>query len=154
MNINPLILPVAFAAAAALSALPARAQAPFSDVPADHWAYAAVEKLRNAGIIEGYPDKSYGGARPMTRYEFAIAVERLLDGQRTVELRDEATRADVKSLRDELGAKFATKEEVEALRRRLTDGLRPELGRQGQAVRSLRDRMIGLSAPLPPSKPR
>ena len=29
---------------------------PFSDVPAGHWAYAAVAKLAAAGIVDGYPD--------------------------------------------------------------------------------------------------
>lgn len=28
---------------------------PFVDVPKDHWAYNAVEYLRQLGIIEGYP---------------------------------------------------------------------------------------------------
>lgn len=27
----------------------------FRDVPRDHWAYAAVQRLAGAGIIEGYP---------------------------------------------------------------------------------------------------
>lgn len=36
--------------------LPAsRAAAPFPDVPKDHWAAAAVETLRQRGIIIGYP---------------------------------------------------------------------------------------------------
>ncbi len=28
---------------------------PFPDVPKDHWAFAAVETVRKAGIIVGYP---------------------------------------------------------------------------------------------------
>ena len=28
---------------------------PFSDVPKDHWAAAAVETLRQRGIVKGYP---------------------------------------------------------------------------------------------------
>jgi len=28
---------------------------PFSDVPPDHWAAAAVETLRQRGIVKGYP---------------------------------------------------------------------------------------------------
>ena len=28
---------------------------PFSDVPKDHWAAAAVETLRRRGIVKGYP---------------------------------------------------------------------------------------------------
>jgi len=32
---------------------------PFSDVPADHWAASAVETLRRAGIVAGYPAGTY-----------------------------------------------------------------------------------------------
>ena len=44
---------------------------PFSDVPARHWAYDAVNKLAAEGVIEGYPGGTYGGDRLMTRYEMA-----------------------------------------------------------------------------------
>jgi outer membrane murein-binding lipoprotein Lpp len=55
-----------------------KANGPFADVPTDHWAYNSVEKLRDAGIVIGYPDGTYGGRRAMTRYEFAEAIARLL----------------------------------------------------------------------------
>jgi hypothetical protein len=55
-----------------------RGNGPFADVPTDHWAYSSVETLRNAGIVIGYPDGTYGGARPTSRYEFATAIARLL----------------------------------------------------------------------------
>ncbi len=44
---------------------------PFSDVPAGHWAYDAVNKLAAESVIEGYPSGTYGGDRLMTRYEMA-----------------------------------------------------------------------------------
>lgn len=47
---------------------------PFSDVPAGHWAYDAVNKLAAEGVVEGYPDGTYGGDRLMTRYEMAQIV--------------------------------------------------------------------------------
>jgi len=53
---------------------------PFADVPPDHWAYNAVEQLRQAGLTEGYPDRTFKGKRPMTRYEFARFVQLLLQG--------------------------------------------------------------------------
>ncbi|HVT11010.1 MAG TPA: S-layer homology domain-containing protein [Fimbriimonadaceae bacterium] len=31
-------------------------QAPFRDVPPSHWAYKAVQELKEAGILVGYPD--------------------------------------------------------------------------------------------------
>ena len=62
-----------------LASTPVFAQGPFADVPSDHWAYQAVDKLQKRGIVIGYPDQTYGGKRSMTRYEFAIAISRLLD---------------------------------------------------------------------------
>jgi hypothetical protein len=52
----------------------------FPDVPRDHWAYAALQKLAAAGVLEGYPPTgNYIGAKPMTRYEFAVAIARVLN---------------------------------------------------------------------------
>jgi len=50
-----------------------------SPVPFDHWAYDAVEALRNQGLIIGFPDESFRGDCPLTRYEFAMLISRLLD---------------------------------------------------------------------------
>ena len=44
---------------------------PFPDVPANHWAYEYLNNLVAMGVIEGYPDGTFGGDRTMTRYEFA-----------------------------------------------------------------------------------
>lgn len=51
---------------------------PFSDVPAGHWAYDAVNKLAAEGVAEGYPDGTYGGDRLMTRYEMAQIVAKAM----------------------------------------------------------------------------
>lgn len=51
---------------------------PFSDVPAGHWAYDAVNKLASEGVVEGYPDGTYGGDRLMTRYEMAQIVAKAM----------------------------------------------------------------------------
>lgn len=51
---------------------------PFSDVPAGHWAYDAVNKLAAEGVVEGYPDGTYGGDRLMTRYEMARIVAKAM----------------------------------------------------------------------------
>jgi len=62
----------------------AQAAGPFADVPVDHWAYNAIEQLAQAGLIEGYPDGTFKGQKALTRYEFAVAIARLLDyAQRT-----------------------------------------------------------------------
>lgn len=54
-------------------ALPVFAQDNFPDVPDNHWAYEAVEGMKKAGCLVGYPDGLFRGPRPMSRYEFAAA---------------------------------------------------------------------------------
>jgi hypothetical protein len=56
-----------------------RGARPAETVPFSHWAYDACQQLTDQGIIIGYPDGSWRGDRPLTRYEFAMAVARLLD---------------------------------------------------------------------------
>lgn len=51
---------------------------PFTDVPAGHWSYTAVERLAAAGIIDGYGNGSFGGDRLMTRYEMAQIVAKAM----------------------------------------------------------------------------
>ena len=50
----------------------------FPDVPSNHWAYEAVSDLSRRGLVEGYPDGTFGGDRMMTRYEFAQIVYRAM----------------------------------------------------------------------------
>ncbi|HOD39128.1 MAG TPA: S-layer homology domain-containing protein, partial [Candidatus Wallbacteria bacterium] len=52
---------------------------PFSDVPKSHWAYEAVNNLAAKGLLEGYADGKFKGAKAMTRYEMALMVARLID---------------------------------------------------------------------------
>ena len=59
-------------------ALPAFA-GPFTDVPTDHWAYDAIDKLQSEGFVEGYPDGTFRGNRSFTRYEMAMVVARIWD---------------------------------------------------------------------------
>ena len=51
---------------------------PFSDVPADHWAYDAVAQLADDGVIEGYGDGTYRGQNEITRYEMAQMVAKAM----------------------------------------------------------------------------
>ena len=50
----------------------------FPDVAANHWAYEAVSDLSRRGLVEGYPDGTFGGDRMLTRYEFAQIVYRAI----------------------------------------------------------------------------
>jgi hypothetical protein len=46
------------------------------DLPPNSWAYQSIIDLVNDGIIIGYPDGTFKGSRPLTRYEAAVVVER------------------------------------------------------------------------------
>jgi hypothetical protein len=50
-----------------------------TDVPKDHWAYAAIESLSAKGLVLGYPDGKFVGNRAITRYEMATIISRVLD---------------------------------------------------------------------------
>ncbi len=70
-----LVLAMAMALGVTASAYAAN---PFSDVPAGHWAYDAVNKLAAEGVVDGYPDGTFGGDKLMTRYEMAQIVAKAM----------------------------------------------------------------------------
>ena len=53
--------------------------ASFSDLSSNHWAYESVMYLTELGIISGMPDGTFKGNEPMTRYQTAVAMKRLID---------------------------------------------------------------------------
>jgi len=55
--------------------MPAAAQN-FPDIPDNHWAYEAIANLKGK-VLFGYPDGLYRPARPMSRAEFAAAINQL-----------------------------------------------------------------------------
>ncbi len=70
----PVVLSVLLVIALAVPA----AAGPFTDVPENHWAYEAVKQLAAYGLVIGFPDGEYKGNEPMTRYQLAMVVARLL----------------------------------------------------------------------------
>ena len=48
-----------------------------NDVPDDHWAASAVYDLVKLGVTKGYPDGTFRGGKPITRYETAIFLSKL-----------------------------------------------------------------------------
>ncbi|WP_019553285.1 S-layer homology domain-containing protein [Propionispira raffinosivorans] len=62
----------------------------FSDVPKDHWSYAAINQLTKDGIIEGNGDGTFAGDRSMSRYEMAVVVARAVDHLQTANPADQA----------------------------------------------------------------
>lgn len=63
------------------------------DVPPGHWAYDAIEELVSEGIIKGYPDGTFKGRAPLTRYEFAIAIR---DALAVIQQRIDEVRAQIR----------------------------------------------------------
>jgi hypothetical protein len=84
------------------------------DIPANHWAYDAVNKLVADGIIDGYSNLK--GDKNLTRYEFAVVVAK------AIEKADKAT-AEEKTLIDKLAAEY-----------------KAELGELGVHLRALDDK--------------
>lgn len=51
-----------------------------SDVNPTDWAYEALQSLvQRYGCISGYPDSTFRGDRPLTRYEFAVSLNSCLN---------------------------------------------------------------------------
>ena len=93
---------------AAVAAPAFSATNPFMDVPMNHWAYDAIGQLAAHGILSGYPDGTYKGKQPTTRYEMASALARAL----AVVDMTKASKQDVEMLK-RLVVEF--KDELEAL---------------------------------------
>jgi hypothetical protein len=148
--------------AALAVARPALAQGPFADVPTDHWAYDAVNELAKQGIVNGYPDSTFGGKRALTRYEFAMAIQRMLQ---EVQRRIDAAKGGATDLSnyytkpeiDEKLQAYAKKEDLDRLRadvdqlRRLMTEFQDTLAALGTDVdqlkrdlAALRDRLAAL----------
>lgn len=69
-------LKLAFSAliGAAVAASAVAQDGQFPDVPENHWVYTALLNMKNNGILVGYPDGMFRGARPASRYELAGAI--------------------------------------------------------------------------------
>ena len=84
-----------------------------SDVLPTDWAYQALQSLvERYGCIAGYPDGSFRGNRPLSRYEFAAGLNACLESLSAVGLGT----GDLSSL-ERLQSEFAT--ELESLRGRV-----------------------------------
>lgn len=121
---------IVLAVAVSLSAV--ASASPFPDVPAYHWAYDAVKAMANLGIYEGYPDGEFKGDDPLSRYESALVVARLLSvvdakirdeiAAVGVQVGDEALREAVTKIIVEDAGRL-TEEEVEARFARFVEAL-------------------------------
>lgn len=99
MKMNKRMLKVAVVSALTVAfAVPAFAN-PFTDVPVKHWSYDSVNKLAQAGIIDGYGDGTFKGDKTVTRYEMAQMVAKAMT---------KSLNADQKAAVDKLSKEFAT----------------------------------------------
>lgn len=133
-----------------LLATPLFAQGPFNDVPTDHWAYDAVNKLQKDGIVIGYPDGTFGGKRAMSRYEFATAIARILPllnpnmDQYATKSELQNAIAGIKVPEVDL-SKYATKADLDAIKK-LVDEFRDEIAALGVDVDALKRDVAALCA--------
>ncbi|HWR05739.1 hypothetical protein [Sporomusa sp.] len=84
----------------------AAAPNPFGDVPANHWSYAAIDKLADAGLIDGSGDNAHD-QKIITRYEMAGMIGRAMWNAGKAD-------ADNKALIEKLSQEFTN--ELEGLR--------------------------------------
>lgn len=129
--------------------------AEFEDVPWDHWAYDAVASLAEKGIIVGYPDGTFKGNRPLTRYEFACALRNAIERLEA----EMSAPADVESLKraiedlkarvealEKQGAPADLANRVAALEQKLaTAATKEELAAVRNEVAALRQQVAGIS---------
>jgi hypothetical protein len=114
------------AAAMTFSTVAAMAN-PFSDVPASHWAFDAVNKLTSNGVLQGYPDGTFKGEKNVTRYHLAMVVAKMLSNVEQM-------------MGNGTGTNFVTKADLQTLEK-LTVEFADELALLGVKVTALEDDM-------------
>lgn len=107
-----------------MSALAAPQQNSFSDVPEKYWAYDAIAKLAQDGIVTGYSDGTFRGERTMTRYEMAQIVANAMT-------KEDKANAEDKALINKLAAEFSSE----------LDRLDAKVSKTDQRVSRLEDKL-------------
>ena len=146
--------------AAVLAAVPALAQqdANFPDVPTNHWAYAALARMKKEGLLVGYPDSLYRGGRPASRYELAVALHAAYTNLRNLTDGIDAQLKALGGTPDAGGLKTAIadlKAQIAAMKgygadvadlRRASDTFELELTQLGVDTKAMQDALKGLDA--------
>jgi len=123
----PARLALAASLLAALATMAGRTFAtPLADVPRTSWAYQYLQTLAADGIIVGYPDGTFKGDRPLTRYEMAVIVARA-----------------IATLQERHGETPASRSDLDKLQK-LIDALKDELDSLGVRVSDLEDSLGAL----------
>jgi hypothetical protein len=132
---------------------PAVAQEPFKDLDPNHWAYQAVKDLQEKGIVIGYPNGYFAGKRTLTRYEFAVAIQRLLNKIGTGTQGPQGEKGEPGPAGPQ-GPPGEIPAEQLAEIRRLLDEFKNELAALGTDVRAARSRIDALAADVADIKNR
>src|ERR1700682_5333816 len=124
-RLSTLVLAASFSLGSLVALGQGASATPFSDVPANHWADQAIQSLAADGLVEGYPDGKFKGDRPLTRYEMAVLVARVIAKLQAN------------------GAGYASKADLDKLQK-LIDALKDELDSLGVRVTNLEDSLDAL----------
>jgi hypothetical protein len=106
----------------------------FTDVPEHHWAFEAIDYLAEAGLVEGYPDGTFKGDRPFTRYEMAMVIARIF-----TKIQDWQAMTGDGTLPPGDGGESLDTAEIFSRLDRLSDEFREELADLGARVTAIED---------------
>lgn len=82
-TVTPALTPAQQSAAAKLNTIA------LVDVPADHWALEAIKMMTLEGYVTGFPDGTFRGNLPLTRYQAAVILTRMMTEVDTLRLTQE-----------------------------------------------------------------
>jgi len=127
----------------------------FKDVPTDHWAYQAVQSLQSKGVVVGYPDGYFRGKRTLTRYEFAVALNKAIEkfGGGSVGPAGPAGEAGPAGPAGDVGPAGMTPEDVENLKK-LVNEFGDELKSMRGDLRAVQAKLNSLAADVASIKGR
>lgn len=118
------------------------------DVPPGHWAREAVEYLFSKGYLVGYPDGTFRGDAPVTRYQLAMTLYRVVALRPEVVL-DEGAMNRIRPLLRELVAEMLQAERVQGESLPKESQPAEVLDRLEERLRSLEERLSSLGDRLP-----
>lgn len=116
----------------------------FKDVDPTHWAYDAINEAVKRGLLEGYPDGTFQGKRPITRYEMAMILARIMKMIDQIQPGVTVTPEKKNGEKPPKKPKFASKAEFEDFKSRiekLATEFQDELQALGVRVGDLEDRV-------------
>lgn len=102
----------------------------FEDLPSDHWAFQAVKKLCEKGIMQGFPDKTFKGQRNVTRYELAASLTKVMAQLEGIDLSKQTQ--EVKDMVENL--KKDLKDQMESMKDE-ADKMRQDMMKEGEGLK-------------------